>query len=181
MRFHGNGAGANGVGKEKAMGNSFVLLTVAVFLGGPGWAQSAPVAKTDQAAIVNFTQKAVARALDYDQGDRGSLMDAQDDFTPDGWREFMQWLQGYLDSKGAPTGSSLFTSTGDPIVKHQENGVARVTIPGILKQESKNTYGGISKTTYRVEIDAQVGGNPLKIQHLKTITCGGASIVASCE
>ena len=158
------------------MSNSFVVLIVAVFLGGPRWVQTASVAKTDQAAIVAFTQKAVARALDYDQGDRGSLMDAQDDFTPDGWREFMQWLQGYLDSKGAPTGSSLFTSTGDPVVKHQENGVTRLTIPGILKQES-----GISKTTYRVAIDAQVGGNPLKIQHLKTITCGGASTVASCE
>jgi hypothetical protein len=179
MRFHGNGA--NGVGKEKAMCSSFVLLIVAVFLGGPGWAQSASVAKTDQAAIVDFTQKAVARALDYDQGDRGSLMDAQDDFTPEGWREFIQWLQGYFDSKGAPTGSSLFTSTGHPVVKHQENGVTRLSVPGILKQESKNTYGGISKTTYRVAIDAQVGGNPLKIHHLKTITCGGASTVASCE
>ena len=162
------------------MRNSFVVLIVAVFLGGPRWMQTASVAKTDQAAIVDFTQKAVARALDYDQGNRGSLMDAQDDFTSDGWREFMQWLQGYLDSKGAPTGSSLFTSTGDPVVKHQENGVTRLTIPGILKQESKNTYGGISKTTYRVSIDVRVGGNPLKIQHLKAIICAGAS-TKSCQ
>ena len=77
------------------MRNSFVVLIVAVFLGGPRWVQTASEAKTDQAAIVDFTQKAIARALDYDQGNCGSLMDAQDDFTSDGWREFMQWLQGY--------------------------------------------------------------------------------------
>jgi hypothetical protein len=157
------------------MRNSFVVLIVAVFLGGPRWVQTASVAKADQAAIADFTQKAVARALDYDQGNRGSLMDAQNDFTSDGWREFMQWLEGYLDATGAPTGSSLFTSTGDPIVKYQENGVTQLTIPGILKQESKNAYGGISRTTYRVSIDARVGGNPFKIQHLKTIVCLGAS------
>ena len=158
------------------MRNSCVVLIVALFMGGPRWVQGASVATADQAAIVGFAQKAVARALTYEQGNRMSLMDAQDDFTPEGWREFMKWLDGFLDDKGAPTGSSLFTSTGDPVVKHQENGVTRLTIPGILKQES-----GISKTTYRVAIDAQVGGNPLKIQHLKTVTCGGASTVASCE
>ena len=158
------------------MRNSFIVLIVAVCLCGPRWVQSASVPPTNQAAIVSFTQKAVVRALDYDQGDRGSLMDAKDDFTPTGWREFMQWLQGYLDDKGAPTGSSRFTSTGDPVVKHQENGVTRLTIPGTLKQEN-----GISRATYRVAIDVQVGGDPLKIQHLKTITCGGASTVASCE
>jgi hypothetical protein len=158
------------------MRNSFAVLIVAVFLGGPRWLQTASGAKTDQAAIVDFTQKAVARALDYDQGNRGSLMDAQDDFTSDGWREFMQWLDGYLDAKGAPTGSSLFTSTGDPVVRHQENGVSQLTIPGILKQES-----GISKATYRVSIDVRVGGSPFKIQYLKTITCGGASTVPCCE
>jgi hypothetical protein len=115
--------------------------------------------------------------LNYDQGNLASLTDAQNDFTSDGWREFMQWLQGYLDSSGAPTGSSRFSSTGDPEVKHQENGETRITISGILKQESKNAYGGISKATYRVTVDTQVGGNPLKIQHLKTIICVGASTV----
>src|SRR5258708_25719735 len=96
-------------------------------------------------------------------------MDGQDDFTSDGWRELMQWLEGYLDGNGAPTGTSLLTSTGDPVVKRQENGVTRLTIPGILKQESKNAGGGISKTTYPVTLDVQVGGTPFEIHHLKTI------------
>jgi hypothetical protein len=173
IRFGSNKA--KGIGGEKAMRNSFIVLIVAVCLCGPRWVQSASVPPTNQTVIVDFTQKAVARALDYDQGNRGSLMDAQDDFTSDGWREFMQWLQGYLDDKGAPTGSSRFTSTGDPIVKHQENGVTRLTIPGTLKQESKNAHGGISRAIYRVAIDVRVGGDPLKIQHLKARICGGAS------
>ena len=33
--------------------------------------------------------------------------------TPEGWREFMTWLAGYVDDKGCPTGSSVFTATGD--------------------------------------------------------------------
>jgi hypothetical protein len=162
------------------MRNSSVVLIVALFLGAPIWGQRASVATTDQAAIVVFTQKGVERALDYDQGNRESLIDAQDDFTSDGWHEFMKWLEGYLDDKETPTGSSRFTSTGDPVTKEQQNGVSRITIPGILKQASKNAYGGISKTTYRVAVDVQVGSNPLKILHLKTTTCGGASM-PSCQ
>src|SRR6266404_1909297 len=129
------------------MRNTFVVVIVAIFLCGS--MQTTHGTKTDQAAVI--------------------------DFTSDGWREFMQWLEGYLDGNGAPTGSSLFTLTGDPVVKRQENGVTRLTIPGILKQESKNAGGGISKATYRVTIDVQVGGNPFKIQHLKTIICVGVA------
>jgi hypothetical protein len=92
----------------------------------------------------------------------------------------MKWLEGYLDDKGAPTGSSEFTATGAPIVKHEENGVTTLTVPGLLKQESKNAYDGVLRATYRAMIDVQVTGNPLKIARLKATTCGGASTVASC-
>ena len=163
------------------MRNSLVVLTVALLLGSPGWIACVLAATTDQASALEFAQKAVVRVLDYDQGNRESLMDAQDDFTPEGWREFMKWLNGYLDEKGAPLGSSHFTPTGDPVVKRQENGVTALEIPGVLKQESKNARGGIFRTTYRATIEVQVGGNPLKIEHLKTTTCGGASTVASCR
>jgi hypothetical protein len=68
---------------------SFVL-TVGLSLGGPRWMQSLSPATTDQAAIVDFTQKAVPRTLDYDQGNRESLLDEQGDYTPDGWRKFIK-------------------------------------------------------------------------------------------
>ena len=78
----------------------------------------------------------------------------------------------YVDDKGSPTGSSFFTSTGDAVVKSQEAGAVRLAMQGTLKQQSKNAYGGLSTTTYRVTVDIEVGGNPLKIRHLKTTTCG---------
>src|SRR3990167_9527539 len=64
----------------------------------------------DLAKISNFAQKAVVRALSYNQGDIESLNDdAQADFTSEGWDGFNKWLNGYLDTKGAPMGSSNFT------------------------------------------------------------------------
>jgi hypothetical protein len=159
-------------GEKKAMRYSFVVLVVALCLGTLRWPLNASASTTEQTAAVDFAQRAVPRALDYDQGKRASLIDAQDDFTPEGWGEFMKWLDGYLDDRGAPTGSSLFTATGETVVKRLENGVIRLSIPGTLKQQTQNAYGGISTTTYRVTVDIQVGGNPLKIQHLKTRTCG---------
>lgn len=127
---------------------------------------------TDETLTADFVHKAVQRALDYDQGNRQSLMDVQDDFTLQGWREFMESLSGFVDEQGAPTGSSVFTAAGKAIVKTRERGMVRLAIPGTLKQQSKNSYGGLSTTSYRVMVDVQVGGNPLKIQHLQTRTCG---------
>jgi hypothetical protein len=158
----------------------FTALTIALFLGSLRWTHAAPLS-SDRAAIVDFAQKAAVRALDYNQGDRDSVMDAQEDFTPDGWREFMKWLNGWLDDKGAPLGSSHFSPTSDAVVKSEEDGVARLTIPGTLKQLSRNEHGGVIGATYRAVIEIKAGGNPVKILHLKATTCGGASTVASCE
>jgi hypothetical protein len=129
---------------------------------------------SDEAAAIGFVQKVVPRALEYQQGKRPTLMDAQDDFTLEGWAEFVKWLDGFIDDQGAPTGSSLFTITGETMMRSSENGVFHLAIPGTLKQQTQNPYGGISTTTYRVLVDVQIGGNPLKIQHLKTTTCGAA-------
>ncbi|HXH47927.1 MAG TPA: hypothetical protein VNM47_01010, partial [Terriglobia bacterium] len=95
------------------MRHSLIVIAIAFCLGSANWAQIASADGADQSAAVEFAQEAVPRALNYDQGKRESLTDAQQDFTPDGWREFMKWLTGYVDDKGAPTGSSLFTATGD--------------------------------------------------------------------
>ena len=137
------------------------ILAVSVFISASG-----------ETAAAAFAQKAVPRALDYEQGKRPTLMDAQDDFTVEGWSELMKWLAGFIDDKGAPTGRSVFTATGEMIVRSSENGVTRLAIPGTLKQ-AQNLYGGtpFSATTYRVLVAVEVGGSPPKIHHLKTTTC----------
>src|SRR5437867_11451415 len=150
------------------MRHSLVVLVVTFGLGNPASPQSVLPAKRDQTAAIDFVQKVVPRALDYDQGNRQSLMDAEEDFTPDGWREFMKWLAGFLEDKGSPTGSSLFTATGAPVVKSIGNDAIRLAIPGTLKQSA---YRGLSTTAYRVTVEVEVNGKALKIQHLQTRTC----------
>jgi hypothetical protein len=142
------------------------VLIVGVCLAG------STVASGGQLAAVDFAKAAVPRALNYEQGNRGSLIDAQDDFTPEAWSEFMKRLQGYVDDKGAPSGSSVFVASGEAVVKREQAGVIRLAIPGALKQQSRNAAGGLSTTTYRVRVDIEVAGTPLKIQHLRTTTCG---------
>ncbi len=146
-----------------------------------GLASSASLSAMNQAAIVDSVQEIVVRALDFNQDDRESLTDAQADFTPDDWSEFIKHIGGWLDDKGAPTFSSNFTPSGSALDISQANGVIRFTIPGILKQQSRNVSGGVSTTTYRAEIDAQAVGDPVKIEYLKPRTCGGASTVPSCR
>jgi hypothetical protein len=118
----------------------------------------------------SFAQKAVVLALDYKQGDRESLMDAQEDFTAAGWSEFMKRMDGWLDDKGAPLSSESFHSSGDTVVKSRENGIIHLSIPGTLKQSQNK-----SSTTYRVVVDVQLGGEPIRIEHLELTTGGGTA------
>ena len=76
------------------------LVCVAV-LSSPLLAQ-AGVPTKDQAAVVKFAQSAAVRALDFEQGNLQSLLDARDDFTLDGWNDFMKHMRGYVDAKGVP-------------------------------------------------------------------------------
>jgi hypothetical protein len=140
----------------------FIVLSVAL-AGIFQSAQAAPLEAKDQAAI-RFAQQAVVRALDYSQGDRWSLIDAQDDFTEEGWREFMKRMEGWLDSKGVPISSSSFVPSGDAVVADQENGRIHLTIPGTLQQRQNN-----STTTYRVVIDVRISVDPAKIAHMEPI------------
>src|SRR5262245_49103070 len=100
----------------------------------PRLSQAPPPQAKEQTAIVEFAQKATVRALDYNQGDPQSLIDAQNDFTADGWNEFMKRMEGWLDSNGAPLGSSNFMPSGDAVITDQENGLMHLTVPGVLKQ-----------------------------------------------
>jgi hypothetical protein len=130
----------------------------------PQLTQAAQLQAKDQASIVEFVQKAVVRALDYSQGDRQSLIDAQDDFSADAWREFMARMEEWVDSKGTPLSSSSFMPSGAAVITGDENGLLHLTVPGVLKQSQNK-----STATYQVEVDVRVGGNPLKIAHLKPI------------
>jgi hypothetical protein len=116
------------------------------------------------AAIIQFAENAVARALDYSQGNRRSLIDAKDDFTEDGWREFERRMEGWLDSSGAPLGSSSFAASGAAMIVEEESGRIHLTIPGTLRQRQNK-----SETTYRVLVDVWLSGNPAKITHLEPI------------
>jgi len=145
-----------------------LVLLMTLFAGIPSLARSAPPSAKDEDAIVASVQKAVGRALDYTQGDRASLMDAKPDFTADGWKEFMKRMDVWLDPKGAPVGSQRFTPLGAAVVKSREDGVIRLSIPGTLEQRQN-----ASRTTYRVTVDVQLVGSPMKIEHLEPLM-GGA-------
>jgi hypothetical protein len=152
------------------MRRHLIMLLVAAFTGIPLFAQSQPPVKTDQAAIVAFAQKAAVRALDFRQGDIASLTQARADFTPEGWKEFMKYMEGWLDQKGAPTFTSSFVPSRDAVVVGLENGIVHLRIPGTLKQTQNQ-----SSTTYRAAIDVFAGGRPPKIQRLQQMTCAGSS------
>jgi|SRR5262245_15213578 len=130
----------------------------------PRLTQAALIQAKDQTAIVEFVQKAVVRALDYSQGDRQSLIDAQDDFSAVAWGEFMATMKEWVDSEGTPLASSSFMPSGSAAITGDENGLLHLTVPGVLKQSQNK-----STTTYRVEVDVHVGGNPLKIAYLKPV------------
>ena len=139
-----------------------IVFLIALFVCSPRLAQSASTTETDEDSVVAFAKKVVVQALDYQQGDRESLMDAKDDFTEGGWSEFMKRMDGWLDDKGAALSSESFTPAGDTVVKSLDNGIIRLSIPGTLKQSQNK-----SSTTYRVVVDVQLSAEPRKIEHLE--------------
>ena len=139
----------------------FALLSVApLFPQEPG----------RQAAIAAFAQKAALQALNFQQGDQQNLQRARADFTPRAWNEFMKHMEGFLDPKGAPTFTSSFVPSAEPIILGEENGIVHLKIPGTLIQTQ-----GRSSTTYRAALDIQAGGEPMQLHHLEQITCAGKS------
>lgn len=136
--------------------------------------QSAPGQSTNQAADVDLVKKMVFRALDHNQGDIGSLNDAQNDFTPQAWSKFIRHMDGYLDARGAPLFNQTFTPAEEPVVVSRENGLTYIAIRGLLQQTasmSKSTAIN-STVTYRSVIYVEVGGSPTKIQKLEQTMCG---------
>jgi hypothetical protein len=128
-------------------------------------------------AMIAAVQKAVIRALDCDEGDAGSLMDAQDDFTPEAWKRFMNHMAGFIDDKGAPMFSQEFVPTGGAVLIGQQNGVTRLAFPGTLRQSTplQDKNRGRTTTTYSAVIYVEVGGSPMKIQSLEQTTCASSA------
>jgi len=135
---------------------------------------SSLVAQTAQDQSVGLIQKAAVRALNFEQGDSRSLNRSRGDFTPQGWDEFMNHMQGFIDAKGAPIFSSKFVPAGNPVIVSKD-GTIRLKIPGTLTQTQ-----GKSSTSYRLRIEVQASGTPPKMEHLEQITCAGASAATYC-
>jgi hypothetical protein len=159
----------------------FRILFVMGFVSTALFAQTQRPAQADQAKIVAVAQKAALAAVNFREGDAPSLNHARADFTTEGWKDYMKRMQGFLDTKGAPTFSSSFVPTENATVLGEENGIVHFRVPDTLTQSNN-----LGKTTYRSAIEVYAirdllvnGGKPIKIQHLEQITCAGAS--AACQ
>jgi len=158
------------------MGAVLRLIAIAVLLSVRGFAQNATPSGPDQATMAGFGQKAALAALNFQQGDAVGFTRARDDFTPDGWKDFVKHMEGFLDQKGAPTFTSSFVAAHAATVLDERGGVLHLRIPGTLTQSSN-----LGRTTYRAAIEVYLlrnqatGGRPVKIQRLEQITCAGAS------
>src|SRR5215467_2941506 len=83
-------------------------------------AQSRP---SDRTTIVSAAQKEAVEALNFRQGDRASLQHARSYFTAEGWKSFIEHMQGFLDKNGAPTFTSMFAATKEPVFLDEKNEV----------------------------------------------------------
>ena len=153
------------------------LLTV-LSLAVVVFAQSKP---SDRAIIISSAEKEAVEALNFRQGDRASLKHARIYFTPEGWKSFVEQMQGFLDKDGAPTFTSSFVATKEPVFLDEKNEVVHFRIAGTLTQTQ-----GASRTTYRAALEVYAtrdlmvhAGSSIKIQHLEQIACAGKS--SACE
>lgn len=143
----------------------------------------ADVPFSDPEAQTRFAEKAASVSLNFRQGDVASLVDARPLFTESGWEAFLKRLAGSMDPRGAATFTSTFTPSGSAIAatKDKDGVTVTVTVPGVLKHESRSPQGGVSSTAYRAEIDIRLAPGPLRIERLVQRTCGGATTKSSCR
>jgi hypothetical protein len=128
----------------------------------------------DRVTIIDFGEKAAIAAVNFKEGDTIGFTRARDNFTPDGWKDFVKHNEAYLDEKGAPTFTSSFVPSASARIVGEQNGTVHFRIPGTLTQSNK-----LGKTTYRAALEVFAGGKPSKIHKLEQITCAGAS--AACQ
>ncbi|HET9178042.1 MAG TPA: hypothetical protein VFQ24_06760 [Terriglobia bacterium] len=155
---------------------NLTVAVIAVLVSFPVLAQNAAQTASDRTAAVDFGQTAAIAALNFQQGDAAGFNRARDNFTADGWKDFVKRMEGFLDQKGAPIFSSSFVAKRDASVLSESEGGLHLRIPGTLTQSNK-----IGRTAYRAAIEVDLlrnpapGGESIKIQRLESITCLGAS------
>ncbi len=156
------------------------LLFASVFLASSACASSdAQVSAADPR--IRFAEKAAVDALNFRQSELASLVDTKPIFTAPGWADFMKRLTGFVDPQGAATFTSTFTPSGAAIAAKQDKASLTITVPGVLKHESRTPQGAVSTTSYRAEIDLRVSPSPFKVEMLVQRTCGGAATKPSCR
>jgi len=140
---------------------------------------------TSQTKAIDDTLRSAEKksqmAVNFYQGNHDSLIDAQGYFTPDGWSKFVNSLSGFLDEEGAPNFTQSYRRSGESLDVRRDNGMLYFTLPGILEQESKNKYGGLSKAKYLIEIEVQVNEATGKIVFMKNSTCSASKGKESCR
>lgn len=152
---------------------NLLYLTLAVHLVA-SCAQSPETTKLED--MKRFAKQVVERALDFQEGSVASLKDAQNDFTADGWKSFLEHEQISPNDGSAPQFSSEFTASAEPVIISNQAGTVSFGIAGVLAQ----SQGG-SRTRYRVVVYIQAQNEPQKIKALELTTCGGASTTKRCE
>ena len=142
-------------------------------------AASAQSDTSDRTTIIAAAQNEALAAINFRQGETASLERAHNHFTPDGWKNFMAHMQGFLDKNGAPTFTSTFVVSKGPVFLGEKDEVVHFRVPGTLTQVQ-----GASRTIYRAALEIYAvrdpriqGGGSIKIQHLEQITCGRTSSV----
>ncbi len=153
---------------------------VLALIPAPGFAASGTQVD-DLGTRVQLAETAALAILNFQQGDVASLTDAKAYFTREGWDDFWQSMAGSLDLNSAPTFSSTFTPVGAALDVTQDGDTLSLTLPGVLKHQSRNPNGASASAAYRAEIDVRTTANALKIEMLKQRTCGGAAIMSACR
>jgi hypothetical protein len=160
--------------EEAPLGSCSAILLLALVFGTGSLLAQAPSTVADQQGIINSVQTAAIQAVNFRQGDIDGFTRARANFTPDGWADYLKRMQGFLDANGAPTFTSSFVPSGNVTILGAANEIIHIRVPGTLVQSNN-----VAKTTYRAALEIQAGGNPVRIEQLKQITCFGES--SACQ
>ena len=92
----------------------FIVMLLAVFFAAKAtFAQHKTPEIVDESAIVAKAQQITMQALNFQEGDVQAFTKPRAQFTAEGWAAFMKHMDRWLEAKGAPKFTSIFTPTGE--------------------------------------------------------------------